>query len=120
MATRKTRGERRVSRAEDVRAGGANVFADLGLPDADARLAKAELAHEITSLIRLAGLTQVQAARRLGVDQPKVSALMRGRLGDFSTDRLLRFINLLGRDVHIHIRPPPHRHRAAIRVVAEA
>src|SRR5665213_233372 len=85
----------------EVIAGSGNVFADLGLPNPEQRLAKAELAHEICALIRSAKLTQTQAAKRLGVDQPKVSALMTGRLKDFSTDRLMRFINLLGRDVNI-------------------
>jgi len=122
MGTNKTTSRKRRAGGPsgiEVRAGGGNVFADLGLPDADERLAKAGLAHEICALIKEAGLTQVQAARRLGVDQPKVSALMRGRLTDFSTDRLLRFINLLGRDVHIVIRPPEHRRQGSIRVVAE-
>lgn len=104
---------------DTVRTGSGNVFADLELADADERLSKAELAHEICALIKSAKLTQAQAARQLGIDQPKVSALTRGRLKDFSTDRLLRFINLLGRDVHIHIRPPGHRKQAVIRVFAE-
>jgi len=71
-------------------------------------------------LIKSAKLTQVQAARWLGVDQPKVSALMRGRLKDFSIERLLRFANRLGRDVHIHLRPPTRRRSASIRVFASA
>ena len=117
----KSSNERRAKGAADVevRAGGGNVFADLGLSDAGERLAKAELAHEICCLIKEKGLTQTQAAVRLGVDQPKVSALMRGRLEDFSTDRLFRFINLLGRDVLIVIRPAGRRRHAGVRVVAE-
>jgi predicted XRE-type DNA-binding protein len=55
-------------------------------------------------LIAAEKLTQAQAAQRLGLDQPKVSALVRGRLEGFSTDRLMRFLVLLGRDVHIVIR----------------
>jgi predicted XRE-type DNA-binding protein len=104
----------------EVHTGSGNVFADLGLSNPEERLAKAELAHEICALIRAAKLTQTQAAKRLGVDQPKVSALMTGRLKEFSTDRLLRFINLLGRDVHIHIGPPILRRAASIRVTADA
>jgi predicted XRE-type DNA-binding protein len=103
-----------------VRRGSGNTFADLGFPDADERLAKAELAHEICALIKSAKLTQLQAARRLGVDQPKVSALMRGRLKDFSIERLIRFANRLGRDVFIHLRAPKARHQASIHVLAEA
>jgi predicted XRE-type DNA-binding protein len=88
------------------------VFADLGLPDAGARLAKAEFARQIGLLIRAAGLTQARAAAaRLGVDQPKVSVLLRGRLKDFSTDRPLRFVTALDHDVVITIRDPQdHAH----------
>jgi predicted XRE-type DNA-binding protein len=66
--------------------------------------AKAELTARIAEIITTAGLTQVAAARILGVDQPKVSALLRGRLSGFSTDRLLKFVIALGRDVQIVIR----------------
>jgi len=96
------------------------VFEDMGLADADERLAKARLAHEICELLRRAKLTQAQAARKLGIDQPKVSALMRGRLRDFSTDRLIRFITLLDRDVWIVIREPKKSSGAGVRVLAEA
>lgn len=82
-----------------------NVFADLGLPNADERLAKAELTIKIAEILRRRRLTQVQAAAILGVDQPKVSALIRGRLAGFSIERLLRFLLLLGTDVSITIRP---------------
>lgn len=102
-----------------VRAGSGNVFADLRLSDPGERLAKAELAHQICSLIRLKGFTQSQAARRLGIDQPKVSALMSGRLEQFSTDRLFRFMNRLDQDVLIVIRPSGPR-PAGVRVVADA
>jgi len=84
-----------------------NVFADLGLPDADQLLAKADLAIEISSVIEDHGLTQAEAAEIMGVDQPKVSALVRGRLDGFSMERLYRFLNALGRDVEIVVRPTP-------------
>ena len=103
-----------------MHAGSGNVFADVGLPDAQEYLAKAELAHQICSLIRDAGLTQSQAARLLKVDQPKISALMRGHLKDFSTDRLMRFITALNHDVVITIRRPDDRRRASVRVLVEA
>jgi predicted XRE-type DNA-binding protein len=67
-----------------VRPSSGNVFPDLGLSDADERLTKAELANEICSVIKSAKLTQTQAARRLGVDQPKVAALMRGLMPRFA------------------------------------
>ncbi len=82
-----------------------NVFADLGLPDADEMLAKAELAIKIADILRRRRLTQVQAAAVLGVDQPKISALIRGRLSGFSIERLLRFLLRLGADVSITIKP---------------
>jgi predicted XRE-type DNA-binding protein len=84
-----------------------NVFADLGLPDADHLLAKADLAIEISSIIEDRGLTQAEAAEIMGVDQPKVSALVRGRLDGFSMERLYRFLIALGRDVEIVVRPTP-------------
>ncbi len=84
-----------------------NVFADLGLPHADQLLAKADLAIEISSVIEERNLTQAEAAEIIGVDQPKVSALVRGRLDGFSMERLYRFLNALGRDVEIIVRPTP-------------
>jgi predicted XRE-type DNA-binding protein len=82
-----------------------NVFADLELPNAEEMLAKAELAIKIAEILRRRRLTQVQAAAVLNVDQPKVSALIRGRLSGFSIERLLRFLLLLGTDVSITIMP---------------
>jgi predicted XRE-type DNA-binding protein len=95
-----------------------NVFADLGLPQPEDRLAKAELARRISEIIAERGLTQLEAAGLLGIDQPKISALVRGRLGGFSLERLMRFLNLLGRDVQIVVKPKPKRRRQAILSVA--
>lgn len=95
-----------------------NVFADLGLPNPEERLLKAELASKISSLIEQKNLTQMQAAELLGIDQPKVSALTRGRLEGFSAERLLRFLNALGSDVEIVVKPKPEdRSEAKITVV---
>lgn len=82
-----------------------NVFRDLRLPNADELLAKADLAIEISRIIRQRKLTQTEAAGALGVDQAKVSALMRGKLAGFSMERLYRFLNALGRDVQIVVKP---------------
>ena len=84
-----------------------NVFADLGLPEPDEALAKAELAQKIVAIIHERRLTQTDTAVILGIDQPKVSTLMRGRLSGFSIERLLRFLLLLGRDVEINVRTRP-------------
>ncbi len=95
-----------------------NVFADLGVHAPEEAKAKAELATEISKIIASQHLKQKAAADRLGIDQPKVSALLRGKLEDFSTERLLRFITLLGRDVEIVVKEPsrPVR-RGALHVV---
>jgi predicted XRE-type DNA-binding protein len=78
-----------------------NVFADLGITNPDEADTKAELAIQINRVIGRRGLTQVQAAKVLGISQPKVSALMRGHLTGFSIERLLRFLAALGSDVQI-------------------
>ena len=97
-----------------------NVFADLGLPNPEEHLAKADLAHSIIKLIRSAGLSQKDAAKRLGVDQPKISALIRGRLQDFSIERLMRFVTALDQDVVISIRDPEDSNRPSLRVLVSA
>ena len=81
-----------------------NVFADLGIENAEEYLAKSELAAEILRIVHMhRRLTQAEAAKLLGIRQPKVSELLRGRLDGFSTDRLLRFITRLGYDVQIKL-----------------
>jgi len=102
----------------DYTVGSGNVFADLGLPHSEEALAKAELAHKITVLIRERGLTQLQTAKLLGVDQPKVSALMRGRLTGFSIERLLRFLLLFGQDIKITVQATPRNRQQARVLVA--
>jgi len=78
------------------------------------------LASQIAEMIEDRGLTQVQAAARLGIDQPKISNLLRGRLRGFSTDRLMAFLNALDCDVIITIRPAKKNHPAGVRVLAGA
>lgn len=98
-----------------------NVFADLGVSEPDEELAKAQLASHIRHTIKRKKLTQIQAAERLGLDQPKVSALINGRLAGFSSDRLLRCLAALKQDVEIVIRAVPRgRERGRIRVVEAA
>ena len=80
-----------------------NVFADLGLADSEELLIKAELVRQISELITMRKLLQTEAADLLGIDQPKVSALLRGKLSGFSTERLFRFLNALGSDVEIRV-----------------
>jgi predicted XRE-type DNA-binding protein len=83
--------------------GSGNVFADLDLPDADERMLKAQLAIQIRRFIEAKGWTQTEAAEAVGLDQPKVSHLLRGRLAGFSVDRLLSILNRLGHSVEVRI-----------------
>jgi len=100
-----------------VQASSGNVFADLSLENADELLVKAELARKISSIITKQQMTQAEAAEVLGIDQPKISALINGKLAGFSTTRLFRFLNALGRDVEIVVKPKSHA-QAQTRVVA--
>lgn len=85
-----------------------NVFADLDLPEAEDRLLKAQLALKIQQLIKQKGMTQAEIAPLLGLDQPKVSNLMRGRLAGFSVERLFGIMNKLGHNVEVRISEEEH------------
>ncbi len=80
-----------------------NVFADLGIPNPEEALAKADIASRIASIIKHRHLKQTEAAELLGIDQPKVSKLIRGQLREFSLERLLSYVLKLNRDVEIVI-----------------
>jgi predicted XRE-type DNA-binding protein len=95
-----------------------NVFADLGVPNPEEALAKAELANKISVLIQERNLTQAKAGKLLGIDQPKVSMLLRGRLTGFSIERLMRFLLLLGQDIKISVHPSPRGQSQARVLVA--
>jgi len=82
-----------------------NVFADLDLPDAGEHLIKAGLVIRIDQTIRQRKLTQAEAARLMGIDQPKVSAMLAGRFRGYSVERLMRFLVALGHDVEIVVKP---------------
>ena len=97
--------------------GSDNVFADLGLADSEAHRANVELASRIGEALRARRLIQAAAAELLGIDQPKVSRLLRGYLTNFSAERLIRFLTLLGRDVEIVVKPAPRSRRGRGRVV---
>lgn len=106
-----------------ITTGTGNVFADLGLPDPEERLLKARLAALIGETISALGLTQSAAAERLGVAQPDISNLMRGRLRGFSLERLLEFASILGNDIEITVRrfqpEPRERRRGHVRLLVE-
>lgn len=84
-----------------------NVFEDMGMRDAEERLAKAELARLIRQEINARGLTQAAAAEFLGIQQPDVSDLVRGKLSRFSLTRLQRFLNALDLEIRIQVGPRP-------------
>src|SRR6267378_562886 len=110
-----------MSKKIQVEEGSGNVFADIGLPNPEERLAKADLAIRISEVLRARRFTQSQAARMLKIDQPKISRLLRGQLAGFSTERLMHFLILLGRDVEIAIkRAPRSRRLGRVRVVVTA
>ena len=102
-----------------VRSSGVNIFKSLGRPDADEAFAKVELAYKIHALIEQMGLSQTQAARVLDTDRARVSNLMRGRLKEFSIDRLFHFLNKLGQDIDVTIRPKRHA-QGQVHVLAKA
>ena len=89
-----------------IERGSGNVFADLGCPEAEAHLLKAELVTRIDNIIRQRGLKQVEAAKLLGLSQPDVSRLLRGNFREYSVECLLRLLKALGRNVEIVIREP--------------
>lgn len=91
-----------------------NVFADLGLPNPEERLAKAELALQINRLIEQKKLTQVKVAKLLDIDQPKVSLLAQGKLSGFSLERLFKFLNLLGQEIVIKVSEAKTKERAHV------
>lgn len=95
-----------------VTEGSGNVFADLGLPNAEQDLLKAQLTLQIHTLLKASGKTQAEIARILGVHQPQVSLLMRNRAGNFSVGRLMEFLTALRQDVEITVRPTRKQHGA--------
>ena len=111
--------KRNVDRDDRIIRGTRNVFADLGYLDAEERQAKLRLAYALNQLLDERKLTQAEAAKLLGVTQPKVSALRHYKLAGFSVERLMTMLTALDRDVEIVIKRKPRSRRAArISVVA--
>jgi predicted XRE-type DNA-binding protein len=96
----------KVSRASiEIEKSSGNVFLDLGLPNPEEKLVKSDLAIQIIKLIKNKELNQQEAASLLGIDQPKISALSRGRLSGFSVERLFKFLSILNQEIEIIIKP---------------
>jgi predicted XRE-type DNA-binding protein len=95
-----------------IEKGSMNVYADLGITNADEMLVKAQLATKIAEIVKLRKLTQMQASTLLGISQPKLSNMLRGRFRGISETKMLECLTLLGRDVQIVIRPATRTRRA--------
>lgn len=93
--------------------GSRNVFKDLGLPNAEEHLVKAQLVYKIDTIMKEQGLKQAEAAGLLGIEQPDVSKMLRGEFRQFSVERLLRFLVALDHDVEIVVKPHRGRNDAA-------
>jgi predicted XRE-type DNA-binding protein len=108
----KSRAKKERRSAARVTESSGNVFADLGLPNAEQELVKAQLTLQIHSILKDSNLTQAEIAKILGVRQPQVSLLMRNRAGSFSVGRLMEFLTALRQDVEISVRPTRKEHGA--------
>jgi predicted XRE-type DNA-binding protein len=106
-----------MKRRTEYELGSGNVFADIGLPNADEHLIKAQLVHKIDMLMKERKLKQAEAAALFGVKQPDVSKMLRGDFRQFSVERLMRFLVALGQDVEIVVKPhKANQRRAHLRV----
>lgn len=105
--------KKRVVRGIPVERGSGNIYTDLGYRDSESMLVKAQLAAKIGEILERRGLTQARAAEILGLTQPKVSAILKGRFRGISEHRLLECLTRLGRDVHIAVKPAPRSSRTA-------
>ena len=95
-----------------IEKGSTNVYADLGDASAEEMLVKAQLAAKIAEIIKVRKLTQTQAASLLGMTQPKLSNMLRGRFRGVSEAKMLACMTLLGRDVQIVVKPAPRSRKA--------
>jgi predicted XRE-type DNA-binding protein len=98
-------GHKVMARRVKVEAGSSNIFADLGLPDADTHFLKAQLVSEIYRLTNERNLTQAEAGKLMGITQPEVSRMFKGRFREYSVERLMGFLTSFDRDVEIVARP---------------
>ena len=108
----KSKTKKTSKREAQVTESSGNVFADLGLPNPEQELLKAQLTLQIYTILKNSGMTQVEIAKILGVQQPQVSLLMRNRAGNFSVGRLMEFLTALRQDVEITVRPSRKEHGA--------
>lgn len=100
---------KRIAAGIAVETGSGNVFADLGLPDAEKLKIKSGLVIKIVKAVKRLELTQAEAAKRMGLTQPKVSALFRGDFANFSERKLMECLNRIGYDIEIRVKPVARR-----------
>jgi len=112
------KGAKKVTKRK-IRRSGTNVFADLGLPDSENHLIKAQLVSRMMDIMKVRKLTQSETARIVGIAQPDVSNLIHGRFRGYSIDRLMSFLVALDQDIEITVRSKPKR-RSAGRVSVSA
>ncbi|MBI1731797.1 MAG: XRE family transcriptional regulator [Gammaproteobacteria bacterium] len=101
--------KRKVTERHQIHEGSGNVYRDLGYPDAEEMFVKAQLVRKISDIIRSKGLTQVEAARILGLTQPKLSGILRGQFRGISERKLIDCLTSLGRDVEIVVKDATQR-----------
>lgn len=99
-----------------VEIGSGNVYADLGFSNPEEMLAKAQLVSEIQKAIKKKRLTQIETAEMLGLTQPKLSVLLKGQFKGYSTDRLIRFLRILGQDIDIFVTPKLGKRQAHLHI----
>lgn len=108
--------KKQATKEPEFEIGSDNIFTDIGIENPEEELTKADLAWEIDQIITKKKLTQKKAAEIMGINQPKVSALLHRKLAGFSVERLLHFLQVLGQDIDIVVKPKP-RSRKTGRVI---
>jgi predicted XRE-type DNA-binding protein len=103
-----------------VEVGSGNIFADLGLPDAEEMLLKSQIVVQLHRLIKARRLTQTEAAKRIGIGQPDLSNVLRGRFRGYSAERLMRMLTAFDQDVEITVRPKRRRKGQAGKITFNA
>src|SRR5262245_15221111 len=109
-----------MKRTRDFEESSGNVFADLGFRNSQQELLKAKLTIEIYKLLKKRGVTQREAAKMLGTTQAQISALMRCKPVSVSVGRIMEFLNLLGQDIEVTVRPAARRKPGNMSVVVQA
>jgi predicted XRE-type DNA-binding protein len=94
-----------MARTAEVEAGSGNIFADFDLPDADAHFLKAQIVSEIYRLTNERNLTQAETGKLMGITQPEVSRMFKGRFREYSVERLMGFLTSFDRDIEIVVKP---------------